>query len=74
MYEIVVTRFTLLVCLPLFVFFYFLFSNICVYQAHYSTGAVAAGFTSTVMMPETTHEPAILDENIVRYQRIKKKG
>ncbi|KAK4018138.1 hypothetical protein OUZ56_000208 [Daphnia magna] len=42
--------------------------------AHYSTGAVAAGFTSTVMMPETTHEPAILDENIVRYQRIKKKG
>jgi peptidyl-prolyl cis-trans isomerase-like protein 2 len=44
------------------------------YQAHYSTGAVAAGFTSTVMAPETKHEPAILDESIVRYQRIKKKG
>jgi peptidyl-prolyl cis-trans isomerase-like protein 2 len=44
------------------------------HQAHYSTGAVAAGFTSTVMAPETKHEPAILDESIVRYQRIKKKG
>ena len=43
-------------------------------QAHYSTGAVAAGFTSTVMAPETVHEAAILDETIVRYQRIKKKG
>ena len=35
---------------------------------------VAAGFTSTVMNPETFHEAAILDENVVRYQRIKKKG
>lgn len=42
--------------------------------AHYSTGMVAAGFTSTVMSPETNHEAAILDENVVRYQRIKKKG
>ena len=42
--------------------------------AHYSTGMVAAGFTSTVMNPETYHEAAILDENVVRYQRIKKKG
>jgi len=42
--------------------------------AHYSTGMVAAGFTSTVMNPETFHEAAILDENVVRYQRIKKKG
>lgn len=42
--------------------------------AHYSTGMVAAGFTSTVMSPETTHEAAILDEDVVRYARIKKKG
>ena len=35
---------------------------------------VAAGFTSTVMAPETVHEAAILDESIVRYARIKKKG
>ena len=42
--------------------------------AHYSTGMVAAGFTSTVMNPETCHKAAILDENVVRYQRNKKKG
>ena len=35
---------------------------------------VAAGFTSTVMNPETVHEAAILDEDVVRYSRIKKKG
>lgn len=34
--------------------------------AHYSTGMVAAGFTSTVMSPETVHEAAVLDEDIVR--------
>ena len=43
-------------------------------QAPYSTGMVAAGFTSTVMNPETVHEAAILDEDVVRYSRIKKKG
>ncbi|XP_064483461.1 RING-type E3 ubiquitin-protein ligase PPIL2-like [Ornithodoros turicata] len=42
--------------------------------AHYSTGAVAAASTSTVMMPETTHEPAILSEDVVRYALVKKKG
>ncbi|XP_002738487.2 RING-type E3 ubiquitin-protein ligase PPIL2-like [Saccoglossus kowalevskii] len=42
--------------------------------AHYSTGAVAAGFTSTTMTPQTEHEAALIDEDIVRYQRIKKKG
>ncbi|KAF5271941.1 hypothetical protein FQA39_LY07958 [Lamprigera yunnana] len=42
--------------------------------AHYSTGAVAASFTSTVMAVELTHEPAILHEDLVRYNRIKKKG
>ncbi|KAK4876281.1 hypothetical protein RN001_012703 [Aquatica leii] len=42
--------------------------------AHYSTGAVAASFTSTVMAVELNHEPAILHEDVVRYNRIKKKG
>ncbi|OXA59322.1 Peptidyl-prolyl cis-trans isomerase-like 2 [Folsomia candida] len=42
--------------------------------AHYSTGAVAAGFTSTVMPVLTVHEAAIRDEDSVRYERIKKKG
>lgn len=43
-------------------------------QAHYSTGAVAAGFTSTVLAPETKHEAAIVEEDLVRYERVKKKG
>ncbi|KAK7572091.1 hypothetical protein V9T40_014563 [Parthenolecanium corni] len=42
--------------------------------AHYSTGMVAAGFTSTVMEPVTEHVAAILSEDIVRYERVKKKG
>lgn len=42
--------------------------------AHYSTGAVAASFTSTVMVPKLTHEPAIIHEDEVRYERVKKKG
>ncbi|KAK2170351.1 hypothetical protein LSH36_3g17078 [Paralvinella palmiformis] len=41
--------------------------------AHYSTGAVAAAFTSTVMSLETVHESAIRDENLLRYERLKKK-
>lgn len=42
--------------------------------ANYSTGAVAASFTSTAMERETEHEAAILEDDIVRYARIKKKG
>lgn len=42
--------------------------------AHYSTGAVAAGFTSTVVAPQTKHEAAIIEEDLVRYERVKKKG
>ena len=42
--------------------------------AHYSTGAVAASFTSTAMERETEHQAAILEEDIVRYARVKKKG
>lgn len=42
--------------------------------AHYSTGAVAASFTATGMDRVTTHEAAIIDEDQIRYGRIKKKG
>ncbi|XP_067119523.1 RING-type E3 ubiquitin-protein ligase PPIL2 [Centruroides vittatus] len=42
--------------------------------AHYSTGAVAASFTSTAMEPVTELEAAVLDVDVVRYSRIKKKG
>lgn len=42
--------------------------------AHYSTGAVAASFTSTTMAPKLVHEAAIIHEDEVRYERVKKKG
>ena len=42
--------------------------------ASFSTGAVAASFTSTAMERETEHEAAILEDDIVRYARVKKKG
>lgn len=42
--------------------------------AHYSTGAVAASFTSTAMAPVFEHEAAILADDEVRYERVKKKG
>jgi hypothetical protein len=42
--------------------------------AHYSTGMVAAGLTSTVMEPLTMHESDIVDERTLRYDRVKKKG
>ncbi|KAF4520130.1 hypothetical protein B566_EDAN010286 [Ephemera danica] len=42
--------------------------------AHYSTGMVAAGLTSTVMAPITEHEAAIVDDDLVRYERVKKKA
>jgi hypothetical protein len=35
---------------------------------------VAAGFTSTVLAPQTIHEAAIVEEDVVRYERVKKKG
>ncbi|KAK7074623.1 RING-type E3 ubiquitin-protein ligase ppil2 [Halocaridina rubra] len=43
-------------------------------SAHYSTGKVAASFTSTSVDVETKHEPAVLEDDVVRYQRVKKKG
>lgn len=42
--------------------------------AHYSTGAVAASFTSTTMVPKLIHEAAIIHEDEIRYERVKKKG
>ncbi|XP_055387385.1 RING-type E3 ubiquitin-protein ligase PPIL2 [Condylostylus longicornis] len=42
--------------------------------AHYSTGAVAASFTSTAMEPVINHEPAIIEESLVKYEKVKKKG
>ncbi|MBV95710.1 Peptidyl-prolyl cis-trans isomerase-like 2, partial [Eschrichtius robustus] len=42
--------------------------------AHYSTGKVSASFTSTAMVPETTHEAAAIDEDVLRYRFVKKKG
>jgi len=42
--------------------------------AHYSSGKVAASFTSTAMTRETVHEAAIIEEDVVRYSRVKKKG
>lgn len=43
-------------------------------SAHYSTGAVAASFTSTALAPVYNHEAAILDDSVIRYERVKKKG
>ena len=42
--------------------------------APYSTGKVAASFTSTALNRETVHEAAIIEEDVVRYSRVKKKG
>ncbi|VDP07494.1 unnamed protein product [Schistosoma margrebowiei] len=42
--------------------------------ATYSTGRAAASLTSTVMEPVTKIEPAILEDDIVRYKYVKKKG
>lgn len=42
--------------------------------AHYSTGAVAASFTSTAMVPVSQIEAAIIDDDIVKYERVKKNG
>jgi peptidyl-prolyl cis-trans isomerase-like protein 2 len=42
--------------------------------AHYSQGKVAAGFTSTVMEPITHNKSAVLDEDTIKYARVKKNG
>jgi peptidyl-prolyl cis-trans isomerase-like protein 2 len=43
-------------------------------SAHYSRGHVAASLTSTVMEPTLKNISDALDEDVVRYDRIKKKG
>lgn len=43
-------------------------------SAHYSTGAVAASFTSTATAPVYNSQAARLDDHVVRYDRVKKKG
>ncbi|VUZ48631.1 unnamed protein product [Hymenolepis diminuta] len=42
--------------------------------AHYSTGKAAASLTSTVMEPSVMVEPAILEDDVVRYRYVKSKG
>lgn len=42
--------------------------------AHYSTGKMAASFTSTSIAPQTNNEVDVIAEDIVRYERVKKKG
>lgn len=42
--------------------------------AHFSTGKVAASFTCTAMATETVHEAAIIDDDTLRYEKLKKKG
>lgn len=43
-------------------------------SAHFSSGRAAASFTSTVMEPVMSVEAAVLDEFVIRYPYIKKKG
>lgn len=42
--------------------------------AYYSTGRVAAGLTSTVIAPTWINEADVLEDDEVRYERVKKKG
>jgi peptidyl-prolyl cis-trans isomerase-like protein 2 len=42
--------------------------------AHYSTGTVSVGLTSTVMEPQTKAVAEVLADDVVRYARVKKKG
>lgn len=42
--------------------------------AHYSTGKVSASFTSTSIAPSVLNEQDIVEEDLVRYERVKKKG
>lgn len=42
--------------------------------AHYSTGKVSASFTSTAISPFVRTEHDIVEEDLVRYERVKKKG
>eukprot|EP00794_Sanderia_malayensis_P015843 gene15843-17440_t len=43
-------------------------------SAHYSTGAMAGSFTSTSIVPQTKQTAAIIDKDVIRYSKIKKKA
>lgn len=43
-------------------------------KAHFSSGRAAASFTSTVMEPVQSVDAAVLDEFVIRYPYVKKKG
>ncbi|KAK0402705.1 hypothetical protein QR680_016486 [Steinernema hermaphroditum] len=43
-------------------------------SAHYSQGRMAAGFTSTACDVVTKNRAAVLDEDVVRYARVKRNG
>lgn len=42
--------------------------------ANYSTGRAAASLTSTVMEPQTRTEAAVLTDDVIKYQKVNKKG
>lgn len=44
------------------------------HTAHFSTGEAAASFTSTHFTPRTTNTAGTLEDDVVRYARVKKKG
>ncbi|TKR71684.1 hypothetical protein L596_019241 [Steinernema carpocapsae] len=43
-------------------------------SAHYSQGRMAAGFTSTAFDVVTQNRAAVLDDDVVRYSRVKRNG
>ncbi|KAG2222850.1 hypothetical protein INT45_000465 [Circinella minor] len=49
-------------------------SNEAYNAAHFSTGRVAASFTSSAVTPVTVNEKALYDEDLFMYKRIKAKG
>lgn len=44
------------------------------HTAHYSSGEVSASFTSTHMTVRTKNTAAAIDDEIVKYRKIKSKG
>lgn len=44
------------------------------HSAHYSTGEAAASFTSTHMTVRTTNTAASIEDEVVKYRKVKAKG
>ncbi|XP_065197325.1 RING-type E3 ubiquitin-protein ligase PPIL2-like [Sycon ciliatum] len=42
--------------------------------AHFSTGRMAASFTSSTLCPVTEQEAAVVSDEVIRYQKVKKRG